>query len=182
MRRYNLRENDNSTSGGVVIEGIPDDTLDGVPLTFLGAKVVCPVCKQTGVIVGQGPRYPDTSMGKQPALDDDICVCGCEPSPRMIASQNKMFEDHLESNIAKPGFASKSPSQLAAAAGTIAMAVAYDERFTLRSVDGRALAYAAYALRRETGTFEYGEADGNGHTHLLSAVDATEDIHVFLAG
>ena len=41
--------------------------------------------------------------------------------------------------------------------------------------------YTAYALCRETGTFEYGETDGNGHTHLLSSVAAAENIKVFLA-
>ncbi|WP_341316678.1 hypothetical protein WN982_35600 [Paraburkholderia sp. IMGN_8] len=64
---------------------------------------------------------------------------------------------------------------------TTSMAGAYDDRFVLRGCNGRTLAYTAYALCPETGTFEYGETDGNGHTHLRSSVATAENIKVFLA-
>jgi hypothetical protein len=68
------------------------------------------------------------------------------------------------------------------AARTTANAVAYDDRFILRDSDGRALSSTAYALGREIGTFEYGETDGDGYTHLLASVASVENINVYLAG
>ncbi|SEA32710.1 PAAR domain-containing protein [Paraburkholderia sartisoli] len=176
MRRYNLRENDKSTSGGIVIEGIPDDTLDGVPLTFLGAKVVCPACKRTGVIVGQGPRYPDISMGKQMALDNDICVCGCEPPPRMRASQKRMFEDHLESNIANRWRTDNDePARRSAAP---ASSPQYVRWFYVRnSTTGQRLAHRDF-VADVGGARQSGKTDAEGYAKITTSSEQPVSIHV----
>ncbi|RKP46859.1 PAAR domain-containing protein [Trinickia fusca] len=106
MQRCYLRKGDKSSVNGVVQEGIDGMTCDGAELTFLGAKVGCPACNSTGAIVAKGPRWPDDNfMGKRPALDGDICACGCSPQPVMHASQTRMFESYTSGELAAMGFA-----------------------------------------------------------------------------
>lgn len=91
MIRCNLVEGDQSSANGVTLEGMPQDTINGKRMAFLGARVYCPACRTTGQIVGVGPRHPNDFMGQQEALDGDLCVCKCDPSPIMIASQNTTY-------------------------------------------------------------------------------------------
>ncbi|MBY4712645.1 MULTISPECIES: PAAR domain-containing protein [Burkholderia cepacia complex] len=86
MKRYLLKKGDKSSNGGVVIEGVENCTHHGTALTYVGAQVYCHGCKSVGHIAPKGPRWPDLMHGKQQALDGDICVCKCQPSPVMIAA------------------------------------------------------------------------------------------------
>lgn len=104
MRRSYLKVGDKSSVGGIITEGIPLTTHHGTELAFLGAKVVCPACKSTGVIVQKGPRWPDSMAGKAPALEDDICVCKFNPLPIMIASQADMYESYESHQLAGMGY------------------------------------------------------------------------------
>ena len=58
----------------------------------------------------------------------------------------------------------------------------YDDRFAPCDANGQTLAHAPYGLQRENGAFEYGETDGDGHTHLLAVIASTEKINVYVAG
>ncbi|WP_269504010.1 PAAR domain-containing protein [Burkholderia sp. IMCC1007] len=98
MKRNYLRVGDHSSTGGTVVDAIPTMSCEGVGLTFVGAKVTCPACKQIGVIVAEGPRWPGDLMGHQAALEGDKVVCGCSPRPTMIASQSDMFQS-FESDV-----------------------------------------------------------------------------------
>lgn len=104
MRRSYLKVGDKSSAGGTVIEGIPLTTHYGTELTFLGAQVYCPACKSTACIVQKGPRWPGSMMGKEPALEGDICVCKCDPPPVMIASQSDMYESFDGNALASMGY------------------------------------------------------------------------------
>lgn len=104
MRRNYLKVGDKSSAGGTVVDGVPQTTHHGTELTFLGAQVVCPACKSTGRIVQKGPRWPGTMMGKEPALEGDICVCKCDPPPVMISSQNTMYESFDSHALASMGY------------------------------------------------------------------------------
>jgi len=87
MRRYFIIEGDKTTSGGTVLEGASCATISGKAQTCHGARVYCPACKSEGRIVGTGPTRPHTLNGKQAALENDLCICKCEPPPRLISSQ-----------------------------------------------------------------------------------------------
>jgi len=104
MIRCTLLLGDRSTAGGHVVEGIPHCRVMGTEITFLGARVACPACKSTGVIIGAGPRHPNDWMGKSEALDGDICACRCKPAPVMIASQRQMFHRFTADELAAMGF------------------------------------------------------------------------------
>ncbi|MGN6669298.1 MAG: PAAR domain-containing protein [Trinickia sp.] len=105
MKRSRLRKGDRSSVGGVVNEGIPRMSHEGAELAFLGASVTCPACHSTGEIVPQGPRWPANFMGRQPALEGDLCACKCDPPPVMMASQTTMFESFDSHQLAGMGFA-----------------------------------------------------------------------------
>ncbi|SHJ96179.1 PAAR domain-containing protein [Paraburkholderia terricola] len=104
MKRSYLKLGDKSSAGGVVAEGIPLMMHDGTELTFLGAVVVCPACRSTGVIAEKGPRWPDQLMGRRPALEGDICACKCYPPPVMIASQTDMTMSFESKELVSMGF------------------------------------------------------------------------------
>ncbi|WP_081075193.1 PAAR domain-containing protein [Burkholderia stagnalis] len=104
MKRFYLKKGDLSSNGGVVLEGMDFFIHHGTPVTFLGAKVYCSACDSTGVIVGQGPRRPDSLMGKHAALDGDLCACRCYPSPVMLASQDTASQEFAAAELAEMGF------------------------------------------------------------------------------
>jgi hypothetical protein len=177
MIRYNIKVGDKTTSGAIVLEGIDSMVHHGTQLSFLGAAIYCPACKSAGVVVGRGPRWPGSWMGKEPALDNDLGLCKCEPTPFLIASQHDMSESFLASDLASMGFAPRySPPPDATSSA------AFDDRYVLKDRDGKPLANTAYAIKRESGDHEYGETDRSGHTHLLSHAASAENINIYIAG
>ncbi|MBR8296263.1 PAAR domain-containing protein [Burkholderia cenocepacia] len=91
MKRFYLKKGDRSSNGGVVLEGMDFFMHHGTPVTFLGAKVYCSACESTGVIVGQGPRWPDSLMGKHAALEGDPerCLESCDERVRVVDHDGK---------------------------------------------------------------------------------------------
>ena len=104
MKRSYLKIDDKSSAGGTVAEGIALTTHQGKEITFIGAMVRCPTCCNSGLIVAEGPRWPDELMGKQVALDGDLCSCKCYPLPVMLASQSDMTMNFESSELASMGF------------------------------------------------------------------------------
>jgi uncharacterized Zn-binding protein involved in type VI secretion len=104
MKRSYLKVGDKSSANGVVVEGIPFCSHAGVEITFVGAKVNCPSCHSTGHIIATGPRLRMKMMGKDRALEGDLCACKCDPQPTMIASQSSMFETFDSNTLASMGF------------------------------------------------------------------------------
>lgn len=172
MQRSYLKVGDKSSAGGTVIEGIPGATYDGVELTFLGAKVQCPACKSTGVIAARGPRWPGSMMGKDRALENDICACKCSPPPTMIASQTVMFESFEGDALASMGFAAN---------GDLIQHVAssYDQHFRIINSDGEPVEGLPYLLNSADGTTLKGTTSANGATDLMSA-DAMHEVQFLL--
>lgn len=88
MRRNFIREGDKTTAGGVVIEGLLTDVIEGRGVAFNGALIACPACKSTGKIRNVGPRWPHTlPNGQQSALENDLCICKCKVPPKLVAGQ-----------------------------------------------------------------------------------------------
>ncbi|WP_183035308.1 PAAR domain-containing protein [Cupriavidus sp. UME77] len=93
-KRYDITRGDATTSGGTVEGGRRDDKVGDREQAYEGDPVWCPVCKTMGRIVCAGPRLSMTGPdGRQAALSDDLCVCRCDPSPRLIPSQHASYMD-----------------------------------------------------------------------------------------
>lgn len=87
MKRRFIRKGDTTDRDGVVTDGLAQSMLQGEPLAYLGAPVHCPACGTQGVIISDGSPRTMTVMGKQVALENDLCQCECDPLPKLIASQ-----------------------------------------------------------------------------------------------
>ncbi|WP_063802288.1 PAAR domain-containing protein [Burkholderia ubonensis] len=106
MRRNIILKDDKTTSGGFVIEGDWSMLNAGRPLSYQGARVYCPNCKETGFIVNVAPFSEMLTMtGKQVALEGDLCACACKPAPKLIASRNDMFMTLDADELARMGYA-----------------------------------------------------------------------------
>lgn len=79
---------DTTTANGSVLDGLDDVFHHDRKLSYLGARVSCPACGTVGRIEADSPREHDDLTGTLPALSGDYCVCGCNPKPRLIASQH----------------------------------------------------------------------------------------------
>jgi hypothetical protein len=53
-----------------------------------GDHIDCPACRTKGVIQVVPPRISDRFNGKEFALSGDLCICKCNPPPKLIASQS----------------------------------------------------------------------------------------------
>lgn len=89
MGRRFIVQGDMTDRNGVVMDGITGSSLDGKPLAYVGGVVKCHSCDREGVIITDGTPHTVSVMGKQVALENDLCKCICEPLPKLIASQTR---------------------------------------------------------------------------------------------
>lgn len=167
MRRYLLRLGDKSTVGGTVIEGIERCTHRGKPITFIGARVFCPACNSDGVIASKGPHRSATMMGKQQALEGDICMCKCGTPPVMIASQDTAWHEFASHEQAGMVHDSRDQSM------TGENRTAYDQRFHIVNPrTGQPLRDKPYRVISDDGTTVEGHTDANGYTERITSDQA----------
>jgi uncharacterized Zn-binding protein involved in type VI secretion len=176
-----IRQGDQTTHGGVVLEGSLTHVYMGKPVALVGHKASCPKCKGIFPIVEGAP----TALfgGKAVALAGMHIACGAA----LIATQ--FTGTVLTGGGATGGGRADRPVQKTAAplAAASAMAAAslvrdgFDDKFILLDeVTGKALAFMEYGIRRESGAIEFGTTDAEGHTHLLSATAQAEAIQLFV--
>ena len=166
MRRYFIQSGDKTTSGAVVIEGEQRARHHGVSLAFMGATVHCPTCESNGHIVATGPRRRLGFMGKELVLSDDICMCECQPPPRLIPSQHDSFESFTADESYGMGFTPGGRSLLRH----------HDEQITLRDAyTRRPLANVAYRLRDGARILTTGRTDATGRTNRV-VTDALSNV------
>ncbi len=101
MRRYHITLGAHTTAGGVVVSGSSRITINDAPVALEGDKIACRSCKSTGDILCTGPRHPEVFDGKPVALENDFCICGCNPPPRLIPSQSLRFQTVEGSGVAE---------------------------------------------------------------------------------
>lgn len=96
MRRYTITLGASTTAGGKVISATANGSINGVKIALESDLVFCPACKSQGKIVCVGPRIPETWNGKQVALENDLCMCGCPVPPKLVPNQtlrSQVIED-----------------------------------------------------------------------------------------
>jgi len=170
MRRYHLKLGDKSNAGGVVLEGEPSCTHHGTPFTYIGAKVYCHTCKTTGFIAAKGPRLSDRMMGKESALEGDICICECNSPPTMIASQHNSFQEVRSEE--KPPAPPPEPVKAQPPAQKHTHRIhAWD------SSTGKSLAHQPYIAEMDGGAQQFGHTDENGIVTIETDVPTSFRIH-----
>ncbi len=172
MRRAILKLGDKTTSDGVVLEGIDSCRHHGTPMTFIGAKIWCPACNSEGVIGWKGPHRKATMMGKQQALEGDICLCNCDPPPVLLASQNSawhVFDAHElgEATGAGQSMAGSDPGR-------------YDEQFRLVDDTGLPRVSVRYRVLIGSNIVASGVTDSAGRTSRI-VTDASQQLRLDIA-
>lgn len=180
MRRYTITLGAATSTGGKVVSATCSVRINGAPIALEGDAVYCPVCKLTGKIVCVGPRIPELSEGKHVALENDLCVCRCQPSPKLLPNQtmrSQVLKDTgraLSNSGEMFGSAARSPSKRGA------KVPAYNDRFILLDDEtGAPLSNKEYAVVRASGKLEFGSSDQNGLTHLLSNTADSESVEIY---
>ena len=171
MRRFVIKLHDQTTSGARVTEGEPTATHHGTPIAYIGGAIYCPACKSTGIIVASGPRLSMSFKGKQVALENDLGMCKCKPTPRLIASQSTMSQSMDANTLAAQGYAPSGAPLLRH----------HDEQMTLRDRGTRrALANVQYRIKDDSGVIASGVTDSNGRTQRITT-DAAWNVVVEIA-
>lgn len=157
MKRYILKQGDKSSVGGVAIDGIPNYTHDGTPITYVGARVLCPACNSEGRIVGIGPRQPNNVDGKEEALHGDLCACKCHPSPVMVNSQTDSCHSFEGGSLAGMGYDAYGQSIRNEPERD------YDECVRILDERGRPMSRVPYHIRVANGRVYKGVTDSSGY-------------------
>lgn len=169
MRRYHITLGARTSAGGVVTSASSLCSINGVLMAVEGDSVSCPACRSVGKIACDGPRLSERWNGKQAALSDDLCVCGCNPPPRLLAVQThksqliETGEDDLNPAEAQRLAESRVPSS--AATGD-AVALRLMDQATREPYRNR-----LYRLDLSDKQTIEGVTDGNGLTRPLTAFE-----------
>ncbi|WP_175714002.1 PAAR domain-containing protein [Burkholderia ambifaria] len=162
---------DKTTAGGIVAQGERASTVNGQPFAYQDAKINCQSCSSVGAIRNIGPNRPMGLMGKQVALENDLCICKCNPPPRLIASQRTAFIEFGLSELEAMGYTPQ---------GRYFGDSSYDQYFLLKDKHtGRPLQDVLYRIVTDDGDEIEGRTDANGYTEKIyakSAVIATIDV------
>lgn len=156
-------------------------TLDGTPVTYVGARVYCPVCKSEGVIVQQGRRLPSFDIkGREAALNGDLCVCRCERHPQMLASHNRAYveldEHSVANNVAGNAVEANEAKQVHSALDKI-----YSRRiYVWDSSTGEALKHQAFVADVGGGR-QLGKTDNDGYATIETRDSQAFRIHILFS-
>lgn len=95
MSRYAIRQYDALTGGGEVLEAIlGGPVIEGIGVSFVGAKAKCFRCNKVGVIMADGLRGSVGSLnGYTIALSNDVVICDCPVHPRLLHSSTSWLVD-----------------------------------------------------------------------------------------
>jgi hypothetical protein len=118
------------------------------------------------------PRLVDRYGDKEYALSDDLCICGCNPPPKLIASQNFRYQSLLCIDGDPPAeAATRRTDNSAKAASSHAESIKQVDlrsvRFVIRGT-GRLHANQPYRLELADGKVVHGTTDANGATMPLT--------------
>lgn len=181
MKRYTITEGANTTSGGTVVSASSHGTIEGARIALEDDPIFCAACHSPGRIMCVGPRLNELWNGKQVALDNDLCICGCTPHPRLIANQAMRYQWVGE-------FTADEHAQSSAGAGAAASAVpwrtvsdSYDLHFhVLDEITQLPLPDWPYVIEVAGAYKLEGRTDKHGKTGKVSAMHADDAIlHVY---
>ncbi|MEM5310668.1 PAAR domain-containing protein [Paraburkholderia sp. JHI869] len=93
MRRYLILSGDKTAVNGTVVAAPTTVQFEGRDIAHEGDDVQCPACDTTGKIRCDETHQMTAPDGRRAALSDDLCICKCDPPPKLVASQQSMAID-----------------------------------------------------------------------------------------
>jgi len=172
VKRYHIRVGATTTAGGVVKASSSFSSLNGARLALEGDPVDCPACGAQGVIKCVMPRLADRFGTKEYALSDDLCICGCNPPPKLIADQSFKYQSILYADEnaaanATVGHTGNAAEVVPPHAESTKQADLRPLRFVIRET-GKPHANRPYQLGLVDGTVVQGTTDADGASRQLS--------------
>ncbi|MHA6855820.1 hypothetical protein ACQUK4_10895, partial [Ralstonia pseudosolanacearum] len=129
-----------------------------------------------GNLEQDGSRFHSRTPLISVSLEGDICVCKCNPPPRLIASQNTASMSFDEEELRRMGLTADGKPLVAASPASV-----FDDRFQILDAStGEPIANAEYAIERANGEVEHGITDQHGRTHLLTATEQAEVVRIYV--
>ncbi|WP_229255900.1 PAAR domain-containing protein [Duganella fentianensis] len=169
MQRYTITLGASTTAGWKVISASSQGSVSGVKIALEGDLIFCRACKSQGKILCVGPRIPETWNGKQVALGNDMCLCGCFPSPRLVANQTLRSQVIGESEAGGTSVSLKAGQSIASSL-TKASAESYDLEFlVLDTCSGLPVTDWPYNIELASGQHLEGKTDKDGKTSKVAA-------------
>lgn len=165
--RYYIYVGDTTTAGGIVLSGVSTTTWHNRVMAYEDDTIQCKACKSVGIIKLDGTRLPFKGPnGKAAALSGDLCICGCHPPPRLVASQT----NHWTEGESIGGGSSQSQS------------TGYDRQIQMTdNLTGVPLANQPYQFEHN-GQVIAGQTDEHGMTQPLHTGDSAAKITVHIIG
>jgi uncharacterized Zn-binding protein involved in type VI secretion len=171
MKRHTITEGAKTTAGGTVIAASSNGSINGARIALENDPIYCKACKSAGHILCVGPRLPETWDGKQVALENDLCVCGCAPPPKLIANQTMRYQTIGDAMAA--AHAEDFAERAATGAASIVATEAYDLHFKVTDqASGLPLSDRHYLIELANGTRQEGRTDREGKTKTVTAARA----------
>lgn len=114
MIRYHIvdRDTTNARGGGAVVASAHNDMLMGRAQALIGDDVICNECGEIGKISPHGPRLRETVNGREVALNGDLCLCNCSPTPQLINSQTMSKQIIDVDEVVAPGYVPSADSDV----------------------------------------------------------------------
>ncbi|WP_019520042.1 PAAR domain-containing protein [Faucicola boevrei] len=169
LTRYYILENDTTTAGGVVQTTTNPiiSNVSGKKQSCIGDDVWCPACQSMGQIIPTGPRLSFSLGEAMPALNDDLCLCKCNPPPKLINSQTNFKEIIDDNRLAQYQQAREQYRQSFAGFGieeipTYTLLVLVDDF-------SNPLKNCFYSIKFDDGEILFGHTDDDGRTQEFLA-------------
>lgn len=172
--RYYILESDTTTAGGVVQQTA--NTLSfkvyGKEQSYIGDDVWCPACQSMGKIIPDQDRLSTKVNGRMPALNDDLCLCKCNPPPKLVHSQTSFRE------VVDDGYNTQPKNHKEKSGSKI-----FDKRikFDFGEINNDIIPFLRYRLKIDGVTYE-GELDDEGNTDIFYSekIAKITDLELFL--
>lgn len=160
-KRYNCCLGASTTAGGVIVAASGQGRIEGRELAVEGDPIHCPACNRLGRILCVPPRTSEIWHGKQAALEGDLCICQCEPPPKLIANQK------LKSNSTDEGEPPPPPPEHAATQDYVSP-YRFEIQYQLVSeTTGKPHVGMPYRIDLQDNSFRTGLTDSLGMTQLI---------------
>ena len=172
VKRHWICDGDVTEVGGTAEATHPFVNVRGKHLLFEKDPIHCPACHSTGYVKITEPwRGIQAGNNLRNALEYDLCICKCNPPPKLVAGWTKNCDasSFSISEIAKnPSLAATLHAQGILATGTFEdLLPQYDQTIVLKSESGEVLAGVLYKITMPNGEIIEGRTNPDGMTEKI---------------
>lgn len=171
FKRHWICDGDVTEAGGIVKAMHPFVNVRGRYLAFNNDPIECPKCNSTGFVKLVEPWRGIHSRGFRSALEHDLCICKCNPPPKLVAGWTKGIDSssfEVGEITQNPGLASHMNGLGILPTGSFEhLLPQYDQTVILKDDSGHVLAGVLYKITMPSGEIVEGKTDDQGMTEKV---------------